>query len=178
MQTPPSHFYMCLLYVEYLLIFLSKHNIKNTLISNILRWIYWTGATWVYLIIHTVMPGFGVSCFHVLFFRVYSWFLSSHVVSLPSCIPAIGFFVHCVMFWLLALVMCVGFHWLVCVMWSLLFDINSPHIVFVLCPGLSLYLCWCFLVFLFSCFLVFLFSCFLVFLFSCFLVFLFFLGGG
>ncbi len=34
--------------------------------------------------------------------------------------------------WLVVLVMCLVSHWLVCVMWPSLFDINSPHVAFVL----------------------------------------------
>ncbi len=34
----------------------------------------------------------------------------------------------CVMFWLVALVMFIVSHWLVCVMWPLLFGIYSPHV--------------------------------------------------
>ncbi len=47
------------------------------------------------------------------------------------------FFVSCVMFSLVVLVMCLFSHWLVLVMWPSLFDINSPHVALVLCLLLS-----------------------------------------
>ncbi len=36
----------------------------------------------------------------------------------------------CVMLWLVALVMCLVSHWLVCVMWPLLFGVYSPCVAF------------------------------------------------
>ncbi len=50
------------------------------------------------------------------------------MLPLPSCIHVIGSFVHCVMFWLVVLVMCPVSHWLVLVTWPVLFAISS-HLV-------------------------------------------------
>ncbi len=47
------------------------------------------------------------------------------MLPLPSCFHAIGSLVHCVMFWLVVLVMCPVSHWLVLVMWLVLFAISS-----------------------------------------------------
>ncbi len=50
---------------------------------------------------------------------------------------------------LVVLVMCLVSHWLVLVMWPSLFDINSPHVAFVLCLALYYVTCCQWVEFLF-----------------------------